>query len=259
MLKDLLRLPFFDAEGGAGGTSDGSKNTGGSDENKNTGKGSEDGKITSEQEQALIQKGIGIATAKLKKQLDEQAPLLKELDDLKKKEVIKLKDEEVKELESKKEYETILTQVREAHETEIVKERDVNSSLEGDIKKLVVDSELYKIAPELGVIKTAIGDFVDIFSKEIKFEKVTQDDGKFVYKTYPVMNGMQAINPKTGESLTVKEFAKPWLEKRNHYLEAKARSGSGSQSNLSGINNSSPALNTQDAIRQGLEDRKQYK
>jgi hypothetical protein len=115
------------------------------------------------------------------------------------------------------------------------------------MRRLVIEGEIAKIAPEIKVIPEAINDFIRITSTLMGYEKV--DNGVLQYKVFPSNNGNPMINDK-GKEMTVKEFLEKYIEEKPYFKQAAAQGGSGSK----GGRSSGQQMKTpSDAIHIGLQ------
>jgi len=219
MFKNNLREPFFDKEDGGSGSTDGSKNTDNSDENKKTG-------ITQEDVNKAVQAAVNNVTAKYKKQIETLGTETEELRKFKTEKEEEAEKLENESLEKKAEFDKIREKMLENHNEEKTKLNNKIKSQESDIRRLVVDAHLAKLAPELKVIPEAISDFIEVVSKNIGFEKI-EDNGTTTYKVYPVSEGVQMMNPKTGEAMTTKDYLDDFLDIKPHFRQPLVGAGSG--------------------------------
>lgn len=199
-------------------------------------------------DQDSIQHGINIATAKHKKEIEQ---IHKELSDLRKfrddKELEKA-DAEQKDLEKKQEYQKIIEKNMKSFEEKEQKYKQQLNIYETDVRRLVIESEIAKVAPEIKVIPEAIQDFIRITSPMLGYEKV-EVDGRLSYKVYPSNNGNPMINDK-GQEMSVKEYLEKYIEEKPYFRQAVSQGGSGSKGGRSGGQQIS---STSDAIHIGLK------
>jgi len=240
--NDLFGQVFFDADGNGSGSSDGSQKAAESDGSQKAGEKKYD--------QESIQHGINIANAKAK---DKISALEKDLNELKKfrdEKALEAAAAEEKDLEKKQEYQKIIEKNKKSFDEKESTYNNKIGSLENDISRLVIDSEIAKIAPELKVVPEAIGDFIKITAAGMGYSK-EEVDGKIKYKVFPSNGGSQMISEKTGKEMSVREYLEKVIEQKPYYVESSAKGGGGS---TGGRNSSGKQIqNSRDAIKVGMK------
>jgi len=199
-------------------------------------------------DQDSIQHGINIATAKHKKEIDQIQKELAELRKFRDEKELEKAEAEQKDLEKKQEYQKIIEKNMKSFEEKESKYKQQISNYEVDMRRLVIESEIAKIAPEIKVIPEAINDFIRITSTLMGYEKV-ESNGVLQYKVFPSNNGNPMINDK-GKEMTIKEFLEKYIEEKPYFKQAAAQGGSGSK----GGRSSGQQMKTpSDAIHIGLQ------
>jgi len=231
------------SDGNGSSGSDGSENTGGSGDSKNTSNKIDD---------KSFQLGVNKATAKWKAELEKVQVQLKEFEEMKQ----KIEDEkaaaELKELEKNKEYQKIIEKQKTSFEENQTKLVGKIGTLEDDIRKLVIDSEIIKVVPDLKVVPGSTSQIVQLVRPHFKFDKI-ENNGEVEYKVFPHKNGNQMINDK-GKEMTVEEFLKDFIEQNPHFRESLSQGGSGSKSSRQ--TGETVIKTSRDAISLGLKNLK---
>lgn len=221
------------------GMSDETKKTGTSDETKNTEK-----KYDSDS----IQQGINIATAKHKKEIETIQRELAELRKFREEKELEKAEAEQKDLEKKQEYQKIIEKNKTQFIEKETKLTQTIGTLEKDIRRLVIDSEIAKLAPELKVIPEAISDFISITAPLMGYAK-EEKDGQISYKVFPANNGNPILN-RDGKEMAVKEFLAQYLEQKDYFKQSATQGGSGSKG---GRSSGSTITDSRSAIHEGLQ------
>lgn len=239
------------ADGKDGGDNDGN-GSGGSDDSKNTA-GSGDSKNTNEPkiDDKSFQLGINKATAKWKTEIEKLQSQLKEFEKMKEEIENQKTEAEIKDLEKKKEYQAIIEKNQKIFDEKEAKFKQQNSILETDLERLVIESEIAKLAPELKVIPEAMPNFIRLTASMMGYAK-EEIDGQIKYKVFPSNNGNPMVNEK-GQDMSVKEFLENFLEKENYFRQPLTQGGSGGR----GGRSSGTTIQTpRDAIREGMKQRR---
>lgn len=199
-------------------------------------------------DQDSIQHGINIATAKHKKEIEAIQKELAELRKFRDDKELEKAEAEQKELEKKQEYQKIIEKNLKSFEEKETKYKQQIGTYESDLRRLIIESEIAKVAPEIKVIPEAMQDFIKITSPLMGYEKV-EIDGRIDYKVYPSNNGNPLINEK-GQEMSIKEFLEKFIEDKSYFKQALAQSGSGSKGGRSA---GQQITNSRDAIHVGLQ------
>ena len=198
-------------------------------------------------DQDSIQHGINIATAKHKKELEQIKTELSDLRKFRDERELEKADAEQKDLEKKQEYQKIIEKNMKSFEEKEIKFKQQIQMYETDMRRLVIESEIAKVAPEIKVIPEAIQDFIRITSPLMGYEKVDAN-GSLQYKVYPANNGNPMINEK-GQEMSVKEFLEKYVEEKSYFKQPLTQGGSGSK----GGRSSGQQIDSSNAIHIGLK------
>ena len=225
------------------------KNTDGSDKTKNMDKSDGTKNTDKTFDQDSIQHGINIATAKHKKEVEQIKKELEELRKFRDEKELEKSEAEQKELEKKQEYQKIIEKNQKSFDEKETKLNSQIGILEKDVRRLVIDSAIAKLAPELKVIPEAIADFISITAPLIGYSK-EEIDGQIKYNVFPSNNGNPMINEK-GQEMSLKEFLDKYLEGKPYLRQPLTQGGSGGHG---GKTSGTQISNVKDAIHAGMKD-----
>lgn len=207
-------------------------------------------KLTQDEYQEIFNKGFKTAEAKFKAKFDEINSKLEEYETYKAEKDREAEDLKLKELEDKKQWEEVKKNLTESFSK---KEKDYNdkiNTLNGRIKDIIVDKELYTWAAKKGVVPEATDDFVIALGRHIGFD-IDEENGRTNYNIFPQSNGSRMLDPKTGNEMEMSVFIDKFLEEKAFYLPPKAGGGSGGRGSF-GVPGEA-IRNSSDAISYGLK------